>query len=252
MYITMYIDWLLQPLSIIAIMFVITLVTWIFAGAKPVVPFICFCLSLLVFLVSSMPATSNAFVHMIENDRQNPAFCIADLDAPMVVLGGGIDLHIDGDSPYEILNPDSLVRTLRATEFASADTQYYLMGGGGAGRTLADNMKSVLVDFGVPSENITLDGVSYSTYQNAVALTELLPNDDNPIIQLATSKLHNKRAAATFEKAGYRVCQVNVDTIYSEPVGFASLMPYLSGLQKNTVALHEWMAQVVYRYKGFL
>ena len=200
----------------------------------------------------SMPSVSNALVYRLENNRINPETCGEHQDAPLVVLGGGIDLYVSSNSPYEILSPDSLLRTLRAPEFASNKTQYYLLGGGNKERTLAANMKSVLTKLNVDPGKITIETKSNSTYENAQALVKLLPPTDNQVIVLVTSMLHVKRAAATFETAGYVVCHVGVDILYSVPKPPVSLLPYLSGLNKTTLALHEFLAMAVYKIKGYL
>jgi len=200
----------------------------------------------------SMPSFANALVFRLENARQNPAVCSVTQDAPVVVLGGGIDLYVPSQSPYEILSQDSLIRTLRAPEFATENSHYYLLGGGNAEHTLAANMKKVLVDLGIDSTNITLENSSKSTYENAQALVNLLPPTESQTITLVTSRMHVKRASATFEKLGYRVCHVRVDEVYSVPAPPVSLLPYLSGLNKSTLAMHEWMALMVYRLKGYI
>lgn len=248
----MLIDWALQPMGMIALALLMTLLSWLLSGAKPILPFFFFCTSCILFFTLSMPWVANTLVYRLENIRQNPAECQDQQTAPLVVLGGGIDLYVNSTNPYEVLNPDTLIRTLRAPTFASATTHYYLLGGGGEGRTLAQAMKSVLVQLNVDATNITTEPVSKSTFENAQALVKLLPPSDATKIQLLTSKLHVNRASATFEKAGYQVCHIGVDSQYSVPKLPVALLPYLSGLQKTTFALHEWMALTVYRIKGYL
>lgn len=194
---------------------------------------------------------ANRLVLKLENARLNPASCSESHPAPLVVLGGGIDYYVPSDSPYEVLKPDSLIRILRAPEFASANTRYYLLGGGNDERKLAQLMKHVLMEKQVDSSKITTETSSTSTYENAQALRMILPPNQTPKITLLTSMLHVKRAAATFEKQGYTVCHIGVDTQYSIPKAPVSLLPYLSGLQKSTLALHEWIALLVYEIKGY-
>lgn len=199
-----------------------------------------------------MPSVANALVYRLENARENPAYCSSEEAHHMVVLGGGIDLYVNTDSPYEILKPDSLIRILRAPEFASPNTQYYLLGGGAGERTLATNMKAVLLDLNIDASAIIVESKSKSTHENAQALRTILPPDQNQTIFLVTSALHVNRAAATFEKVGYQVCHLGLDTQYSIPKLPVSLLPYLSGLNKTTLALHESIASIVYQIKGHL
>lgn len=198
-----------------------------------------------------MPSFANYLVLTLESARDNPTSCETESRAlPIVVLGGGIDLYVPDNNAYEVLQPDTLIRTLRAPEYGQPESQYYLLGGGSTDRTLAAHMKRVLMQRGISENAITTETVSESTVENAQALNTLLAQG-NTII-LLTSKLHVKRAAATFEKAGYTVCHAGVDSLYSIPKPPVSLLPYLSGLQKSSAALHEILAWHVYKIKGYL
>jgi len=245
-------DWIIQPVGLIGFMLILTLISWFFASAKPRLPFLCFCLSTLLFFTLGMPSFANALVSRLENTRQNPPVCAQLQNLPLVVLGGGIDLYVPSNSPYEVLNTDSLIRTLRAPEFADVNTRYYLLGGGKGKRTLSDAMKNVLIHRGVNANNITIEEYSQSTHENAEALLTILPPSDTPSIKLLTSSLHVNRASAIFEKNGYTVCHIGVDTLYSVPKPPVSYLPYLSGFSKSTLALREWMALQVYQIKGYL
>lgn len=205
-----------------------------------------------MLVIFSMPSVSNALVWRIENARTNPAECQQLAPAHLVVLGGGIDLYVPSDSPYEQLNGDSLIRTLRAVEYATDNTQFYLLGGGNQERTVAQAMQQVLLAQNTQSEKITVETQSKSTHENALALKNILPPEQTPRIHLLTSQLHVARAAATFEKHGYQVCHIGVDTRYSIPKPPVSLLPYLSGLRKTTLAMHEWMALAVYKLKNYV
>lgn len=230
----------------------LTLLSWCLTGARPRLPFGLFCTGVFTLIAFSMPSVSNSFVWRFENARLNPSQCETAAPSTLVVLGGGIDLYVPSNSPYEVLHSDSLIRTLRSTEFASANTQYYLLGGGNAERTLAESMRDVLVAHNVQASNITVETDSLSTKENAEAFAKIRPPGSAPRIHLLTSMLHVRRAAATFEKQGYVVCHIGVDTQYSVPKPPVSLLPYLSGLNKSTLVLHEWMGLIVYRIKGYM
>jgi len=245
-------------MGLIACTMLLTLIVWCVAGAKPIVPFLLFCTSMLMLYVFSAPSIANALVANFEQSRQNSDECISTgssarlSSTPLVVLGGGIDLYVPDNSPYEVLNNDSLIRTLRATEFTNADTNIYLLGGGNSKRTLAENMRQVLTDLNVDTNNIIIETTSQSTHENAQAFASMLPPEQARTIRLLTSQLHVARAAATFEKHGYQVCHIGVDSLYSVPKPPVSFLPYLTGLTKSTFAFHEWLALTVYRIKGYL
>lgn len=114
-----FIDCALQPLRMIALTPLLTLVSCCFKGAKPLNPFMLFCISTLMLFIFSMPSVANAFVYRLKNARENQPACANQKNAPMVVLGGGIDLYVTSSSSYETLSPDSLlVRMLHSPEFA--------------------------------------------------------------------------------------------------------------------------------------
>lgn len=246
------IEWALQPLGLITCSLLLTLFTWVLYGSQPRLPLAFFCISSLMLIVFSMPAVSNRLVWQFENARSNPTECSKLEPTHMVVLGGGIDLYVPSNSPYEQLNSDSLIRILRAPQFATDNTNYYLLGGGNDERTVASAMQQVLLAQGVRLQKITIEIQSKSTHENAIALKSILTPEQTPLIHLLTSQLHVNRAAATFEKNGYQVCHIGVDTRYSVPKAPLSLLPYLSGLRKTTLIMHEWMALSVYRLKGYL
>lgn len=245
-------DWLLQPVGFISLGLVLTLASWTAYGAKPRLPFCLLLLSTMSMLVLSMPEVANSMVARIENARTNPTLCTDASDAPIVVLGGDIDLYAPSQSPFEILGTDSLIRVLRAPEFASNTSQFFLVGGGSAERKIGPAMKSILMQLGIEAERIHVETVSRSTYENAQELAKLAGPDIMPVINLVTSALHTNRAAKTFEQAGYQVCHHGVDSLYSVPALPVSLLPYLSGLSKSTRALHEWLGTYVYRIKGYM
>ena len=245
------IEWALQPLGMVCSGLLLTLLTWLMTGAKPRLPFTLFSLSMLSLLVFAMPSFANALVIRLENARVNPAHCQLDAkNAPIVVLGGGIDLYVPSENPYEVLHTDTLIRTLRAPEFATSETHFYLLGGGNSKRNLATSMQQVLAQRNVAQNRISIESESKSTIENARALKAFVP--PNTTINIITSMLHVKRASATFEKAGYRVCHIGVDSLYSKPKPPVSLLPYLSGLRKTTLALHEILAWHVYKLKNYL
>lgn len=246
------IEWALQPLGLVTCSLLLTLLVWVLYGAKPRLPFTFFCTSSLMLIVFSMPSVANRLVWHFENARSNPTECSNLEPRQLVVLGGGIDLYVPSNSPYEQLNSDSLIRTLRAIQFANDNTHYYLLGGGNTERTVAGAMQQVLLAHNVQLKKITIETQSKSTHENAIAFNGIVPPAQAPRIHLLTSQLHVNRAAATFEKNGYQVCHIGVDTRYSIPKAPVSLLPYLSGLNKTTLVIHEWMALNVYRLKGYL
>jgi len=77
-----------------------------------------------------------------------------------------------------------------------------LLSGGGAGpgiNAIADNMKTVARELGVPGEDIAVDGSSFDTADQAVLIGRMLKKKR---FILVTSATHMPRAVALFKKQG--------------------------------------------------
>ncbi len=246
-------DWALQPIGFLSILWSAGLLSGLFYRHKPRPVFWLLLTSVSAFWLLSAPSFANPMVHWLENRRSNPTEC--DLDhavRPIIVLSGGLDKYVDSNSPYQILNRDSLLRISKAIDIARPESPFYLLGGDSHTRKASVLMASLLRDRGIHSDRIIYETQSRSTRENAEALAALLPVTQSSNITLITSALHIARASATFEKAGYKVCHVAADTQYSEATLPVGLLPYLSGLTKSTLVIHELIALVIYRFRGYV
>lgn len=246
-------DWFLQPLSLA---FVLLLVGQLWLWRQRPVPILAVA-SLLagscLLWIASAPLTANGFVGEIETpDHYRAGACeLISNRSPVVVLGAGLDAYVDSDNPYEVLDRDTLMRTLRATTLDSGSQTFYLLGGGQTSRKLSNFMAIIMTQQGVDSDRIITESESKSTLDNARHLTRLLPPSDAATIMLVTSALHANRASATFRTQGYSVCPVPVDPLYSVSAGWVGLMPHIDGLSKSTRAWREWLATRLYEWRGY-
>ena len=253
-------DWILQPVGIIAALWLLILLLWLFVyRARPWPVFALVLLAVGIFCVFASPGFSNHVIQRIENSRDNPSFC--DVEAggtaaavPLIVLTGGLDKWVPSDDPYQILSRDSLLRALKAYDIAEAgadqDALFYITGGVSHERKPAELMAKVLMDRGIPASRIETESESRSTHASALATAARFSPETTPRLLLITSALHTARASAVFEKQGFEVCHVATDTLFSPAVFPVSLMPYLSGLTKSTLALRELMAITAYKLGG--
>lgn len=248
------IDWILQPVGLIACSLCFVLLLWaIFYKARPLPVFMAMLLVFGLFWALAIPGLSNHIVWRIENWRSNPVACESlSADVPVVVLSGGLDKYVLSDDPYQVLSRDSLLRVLRAREVAGDSSTFYITGGVSHKRQPAQMMASILRDQGIAAERIVIESDSDSTASSALAMESLLSPETAPQIQLVTSFMHIPRAASTFEKRGYEVCHVGTDTLFSPAVFPVSLLPYISGLRKSTHIIHELIALVVYKLRGWI
>jgi len=247
------IDWLQQPVGFIGFFLVIALLVGAWQNRW-------WCLSTLTLLgvtvmywLLGTPALANQLVWQLETQRQASAACISARERwPFVVLGGGFDHYSPSSDPLDILHRNSLQRLYRVLKVAPETATIYVLGGGTQKYKLGDLMAEVLINFGVDNERIVRERGSRSTYENAVALSQLWPADQPRSIQLVTTAMHMPRAAATFEKQGFEVCEVLADRRYSPPALPASAFPYLTALSKSSYALHEYVGWWAYQVRGKL
>jgi len=240
----MIIDWLLQPLSLIWLWLAFTGFIALVRGAKIPAAFVF--VGFVALWVLSAPEFSNRWIQALESSRVNPDFCADAAIEHIVVPGGGMNPWIPNSDASLRLNRDSMQRAIAAATLGDANSRWYTLGAGANEHTLAEDMADIMTMQGVATERILLDTASRSTIENAANLQNLLPSEtDSNLIHLVTSALHVNRAAQIFEDQGYRVCHINgVDSRYSVPAPPTSLLPYLGGLEKSTLALREQLARL--------
>jgi len=123
---------------------------------------------------------------------------------------------------------------------------------GGAGipgrKAEAPLMAKAAEALGVPREAMAWEASSRNTYENALAVKEILGGE--PFV-LVTSAFHMPRAVGVFRKAGFPVTPWPVDykTAGNEKPGFAEDNA-LDSLRNVTVGIREWIGLAAYRIAG--
>jgi uncharacterized SAM-binding protein YcdF (DUF218 family) len=132
---------------------------------------------------------------------------------------------------------------------------------GGSGRlTLrprneADEIAEALVLMGVPVEVVVKETRSRNTHESAVEVRKLLDGkttaDD---CLLVTSAYHMRRAAACFEKVGWRMDSFSVDFL-SHQRNFMPdtlVIPRVEALANWQVLIREWIGMISYKIAGYV
>lgn len=118
----------------------------------------------------------------------------------------------------------------------------------------ADELKKLLLKFGVPEADILVENASRNTHENAVFATKILTeNSPGATCLLLTSAWHLPRAAACFEKSGLKCTPFPVD-FWGRPVQFKPshlIEPDEKGFEKWELLLKEWLGTAVYWLRGF-
>ena len=150
---------------------------------------------------------------------------------------------------------DRVLHTIELYKLGLID-KIIVTGGSGALLTTtkseSENLKTVLVQAGVPSDDIILEIKARNTAENALYTKELInPNEQ---IILITSAFHMRRAVACFRKAGMNVTTFPTD-LYSvhyswTPEGW--LIPNINSLANWDILMKEWMGFIAYKIKGYI
>lgn len=245
-------QWALQPLSWALLAWTVSLLAGI--GGRRVrwrqMAFVLGAIGCTLLWLLSTPRLSNALALWAER-APLATTCAASTSSsatraswPIVVPGAGLNAWLDSEEPFQLLDRDSVSRTLRALQLDQGNTAFYVLGGGDNGHTVAGLMARVLRRAGVAPERIVEERGSRSTHENASMLRPLLPTD-RPI-RLVSSALHLPRARASFERAGYRVCTVSSGTLHSPSAGLVGWLPWLTGLTRSSEVARESFARLLY------
>jgi uncharacterized SAM-binding protein YcdF (DUF218 family) len=119
----------------------------------------------------------------------------------------------------------------------------------------ADQMKEVLVKWGIPAEDIIVENKSKNTYENAKLTGNILKkNNNNKKFLLITSALHMPRAAACFKKQDLKFDVFTTDHYYMKNTEFTfdELLPSIHSFVMWEVYLKEVVGYTVYSLRGYL
>jgi uncharacterized SAM-binding protein YcdF (DUF218 family) len=118
-------------------------------------------------------------------------------------------------------------------------------------------MRKVLVENGIPQEDILIENFSKNTYQNAIESKKII--DKHPEISsvlLVTSSLHMRRAKACFEKAGFEdFGTFTTDHYTGDKRGYKFdqfLVPNVSTMSDWERLIHEWIGYITYALAGYI
>ena len=119
----------------------------------------------------------------------------------------------------------------------------------------AKQMQKVLVDWGIPKEDILIETKSKNTYENAVESKKVLDKQfpEAKKFILVTSGRHMRRAEACYEKAGLH-CQTYSTDLYTGPKRFYTftdfIVPDVSVFEDWNGLIKEFVGFVTYRITG--
>ena len=119
----------------------------------------------------------------------------------------------------------------------------------------ADQLKEVLVEWGIPSEDIIVENKSKNTFENAQFTGDLMKKKNyKKKFLLITSALHMPRAAACFRKQNLKFDIFTTDHYYLKNTEFTldQLLPSVNSFVMWEVYLKEIVGYFVYSLRGYL
>ncbi len=121
----------------------------------------------------------------------------------------------------------------------------------------ANQFRDVMIENGIPEEDILVENQSKNTHENAVESKKVL--DGYPEIQsvlLVTSALHMPRSKACFEKAGFSDFDCfTTDHYTGDERGYKFsqyVLPNASNLADWQNLIHEWIGYLSYWFAGYV
>ncbi|MGC8901746.1 MAG: YdcF family protein [Fervidobacterium sp.] len=164
-----------------------------------------------------------------------------DIGTYIVVLGGGIDQY---SGSIEI-GKHTLRRLYTAVELYKKKPRKILVTGGIIDKGVPEAlvMRDVLLNFGIPNEDIIVEKNARNTYENAKYTYQIL--GDVPIT-LVTSTLHMKRSLIVFKKFYNRIGWMNSDVPLDFRNSYLDYLPSINGFYAVSNATHEILGILQY------
>jgi uncharacterized SAM-binding protein YcdF (DUF218 family) len=121
----------------------------------------------------------------------------------------------------------------------------------------SEQMKVVLVRWGIPAKDIIVEGKSKNTHENALFTQGLIeksyPHFKNNV--LITSAIHMKRSLGCFEKIGMNLIPYSTNHYTGKKRGYTFdqiFIPNISSLDIWDLLIKEWVGYIVYDIVGYI
>lgn len=170
----------------------------------------------------------------------------------VAVLGGAIKTNLSNQTG-QLAVGNSGERLITLARLAQAPDAPLLIASGGTfalqgRRNEAEWLSQWLEQIGVPEGRVAFEGASLNTYQNALGIRDLLPEQARHLA-VVTSAFHMPRAVGVFRAAGFEVtaCPVDFRVNLHQAWGYPNAAEALGHLDQ---ALHELLGLAAYRWTG--
>jgi len=219
--------------------------------------------ALLILLISSVPIVSTVLARPLELGEVRRADTTAAAPAgAIVVLGQGTTQPSLPPRPQIQLTDEGSNRLRRAAQLYQEQTnrgnQPIIIASAGSE---ANNVASVLTQFGVPQGQIVTESRSQDLRTSAEQVRDILRSRaiGNRPIFLVTSAINSRRARLAFSQVGIRVVTQPANFVSTEPgtrearnITIQSFIPSVDALSVSTRILEEFYTTIYYSLRGWL
>jgi uncharacterized SAM-binding protein YcdF (DUF218 family) len=123
------------------------------------------------------------------------------------------------------------------------------------GQKEGEDMKELMVEFGMPADRVLVESQAKNTRENALLVKKIMEEKKlGMTIVLVTSAMHMKRSVAIFKRAGFTVVPAPADYIIedSEYSCWFGLLPNASNLELSSAVIKEYIGIATYKMLGWL
>ncbi|MDX1901424.1 MAG: YdcF family protein [Gammaproteobacteria bacterium] len=171
--------------------------------------------------------------------------------AAIVVLGGGSDINIERGNIYTV--SDATFNRLGYAAYLHKKTGLPIIVSGGkthgAQSAEADLMQTVLQhDFNITT--LFKEDQSFNTADEAKFLAPMLKEHQIDTIYIVTNAWHMPRSLYAFRGIGARVVPAPMGyNVYDHHYTILSFLPNTNALSATSIAMHEYVGMIWYRFK---
>lgn len=242
-----------------AFILILLIIAWILHKRSSRVSWCLHVTALIVLFLTGCPTTSQWWVRSLESQFIDKGVEAEPTAEAIVVLGGSISMPSEAHpSSGLIATSDRLLEAMRL--YRAGKAPIIVATGGDSpldpiARPFheADEMRNMLVEWGVPNSAILVETKSINTHENAIFTHQLLESRKINRVILVTSAIHMPRAQATFRKAGFEV--------HAAPANFLSgdgtmapvfrWLPVSGAMVNSSNVIREWIGLWVYRLRDW-
>ena len=242
-----------------ALILILLIVAWVAQNRRPRFFSGILAATILLLYLLACPKTSRWLVSTLEDQYRDNGIANVPAAQAIVVLGGSMKMPNGSHLLAEVTNSSD--RMLEALRLYRAGKAPMIVPSGGDDPLLpnarnlheADEMRTILEEWGVPESAILVEDGSINTRENALFSHRLLEQRGIERVILVTSAIHMPRAASTFRRVGFDVVPVPADflTGWEEQASIFDWFPSSGALANSKEAIHEWLGLWVYRMRGW-